>query len=86
MDVGGPVRMRVNPANSDNPDVPFGPVEGGSLLSEPEMVSHSLDEYLKPSLAHVRRNADRSFAIHGLEEHLRAITNRLRRAAGSDSR
>lgn len=26
-----------------------------------------------PSLAHVRRNDDGSFAIHELEEHLRAV-------------
>ncbi|CUS33068.1 CRISPR-associated endonuclease Cas3'' [Candidatus Nitrospira nitrificans] len=30
-------------------------------------------EYRKPALAHVRRNDDGSFAIHELEEHLRAV-------------
>lgn len=29
----------------------------------------------KPYLAHVRRNDDGSFGIHGLEEHLRAVGN-----------
>lgn len=28
---------------------------------------------VKPSLAHVRRNDDGSFAIHELEDHLRAV-------------
>jgi hypothetical protein len=30
---------------------------------------------LRPHLAHVRRNDDRSFAIHDLQEHLRAVGN-----------
>jgi hypothetical protein len=30
---------------------------------------------LKPYLAHVRRNEDGSFAIHDLEEHLRAVAD-----------
>lgn len=41
---------------------------------------------LKQYLAHVRRNEDGLFAIHDLEDHLRAVGDRLRRAAGSDSR
>lgn len=31
----------------------------------------------KPYLAHVRRNDDGSFGIHGLEEHLRAVASRF---------
>lgn len=37
------------------------------------MMKRILDEYLKPYLAHVRRNEDGSCAIHDLEEHLRAV-------------
>ena len=39
------------------------------------MINRVLDEYLKPALAHVRRNDDGSFA-HDLEEHLRAVAIR----------
>ena len=37
------------------------------------MVNRVLEECRKPALAHVRRNADGSFAIHHLEDHLRAV-------------
>jgi hypothetical protein len=50
------------------------------------MMNRVLDEHLKPYLAHVRRNEDGSFAIHGLEDHLRAVTTRPRQDGGSDSR
>lgn len=37
------------------------------------MMNCALEECRKPYLAHVRRNDDGSFAIHGLDEHLRAV-------------
>jgi hypothetical protein len=37
------------------------------------MIHRVRDRCRKPSLAHVRRNDDRSFAVHGLEAHLRAV-------------
>jgi hypothetical protein len=46
------------------------------------------DRTVSPSttyLAHVRRNDDGSFAIHDLEEHVRAVASQLRRAAEPDS-
>jgi hypothetical protein len=32
-----------------------------------------LEDSGKPALAHVRRNDDGSFAVHELEDHLRAV-------------
>ncbi len=37
------------------------------------MRNRVVEECRKPSLAHVRRNDDGSFAIHDLEEQLRAV-------------
>jgi hypothetical protein len=39
------------------------------------MMHRVLEECLKPSLAHVRRNDDGSFAIHELEEQLCVVGN-----------
>lgn len=38
-----------------------------------EMMNRVVEECRKPALAHVRRNGDGSFAIHELEDHLRAV-------------
>ena len=40
------------------------------------MTNRDLEEGRQPFLAHVRRNDDGSFAIHDLEEHLRAVDGR----------
>ncbi len=40
----------------------------------PQQVKASLVVTPKPHLTHVRQNADGSFAIHDLEEHLRGVT------------
>lgn len=43
------------------------------MSRESEPMNRGPKEGHKPALAHVRRNDDGSFAIHHLEEHLRAV-------------
>ena len=45
----------------------------GNESRKREMRNRVVEECRKPALAHVRRNDDGSFAIHELEEHLRAV-------------
>lgn len=52
---------------------PLWAIGWGNESRKREMMNRVVEEYRKPSLAHVRRNDDGSFAIHELEEHLRAV-------------
>lgn len=47
--------------------------EWGNESREPEVMNRLAEEKRKPALAYVRRNDDGSCAIHGLEDHVRAV-------------
>jgi hypothetical protein len=44
--------------------------DGSRMIDHPRRAQSAA---LRPHLAHVRRNDDGSFALHDLEEHLRAV-------------